>query len=235
MVPTVEHTLLTVHGSLAGGDNWSCGLRTYHRDGFLSPASGQSLANKVANRWVVFANATPMLFVASAATARAKVDGVTIRELNIEGITEAQYEGIPTTAMTNAAQSQSLPNQCALAVTLLTARAGRTGKGRVYLPAVGMATTDLVESQVKSTTVATIAAAFKVLLDGINTDLAADFGSVLRLAVQSPTAAKAWFDDNSLADYNGAELTGFKIGTVIDTQRRRRSALVETYTQLAVA
>ena len=233
MTPTVPHILMTVHGALPGGELWTCGLRTYKADTFLSTASGRALANAVAERWQTLRNNVLGLFANSPGNC-ATVEGVTVRELDIEGVTVTQYEGVPTTAATVGAIKQSAANQNALAVTLLTARAGRTGKGRIYLPCLAEA--DLfANGQLTETPVSIAGTNVKILLDGINADLATNFGAVLRLAVQSPASAKAVFDDNSLADYNGAEITGFKIGSAVDTQRRRRTSLRETYTQYALA
>lgn len=234
MAPTVPHILLTAHGVMPGGELWSCGLRTYKRDSFLSPPSGAALAVAVANRWRTFSNASTELF-ADLPGSRAQVDGVTVRELDIDGVSVTQYEGVPTVAQTTSTNGSCLPNQCALAVSLLTDRAGRTGKGRIYLPILGYITPSLVGGQLPAAWINALVPKVKTLLDGVNTDLATHFGSVLRLAVQSPTAAKKVFDDNSLADYNGAEITSFKIGSVIDTQRRRRDSIPETYTVGTIA
>ena len=235
MVPTVPHILMTAHGGMPGGELWSCGLRTYHTTSFLSPTSGHALAVAVAERWMTFRNSVGAGYklFASHATNAATVTGVTVRELDINGLTVSQYEGVPVAVNgAGGAQAATAPNQAALAVTLLTARAGRTGKGRIYLPCLNTAPEAGV---IIPATITTIVTGVKTLLDGINTDLATNFGSTLRLAVQSPKAAKEVFDDNSLADYNGAEITGFKVGCVIDTQRRRRSSLIEVYAQAALA
>jgi hypothetical protein len=225
---------MTVHGLMPGGETWSCGLRTYRRPTFLSTASGQALANAVANRWRTFQNDMPNMFGVYSGGSVVTVAGVTVREINDDGVGETQYEGLPSIAVAGAgsAPASCLPNQITLCVSLLTARAGRTGKGRIFLPyAVGG-----VQPATGQTAVQTGAAGFvKTLLDGINTDLTTHFGSTLKLAVQSPTSAQKWFDDNSLADYNGAVITGFKIGNVLDTQRRRRSSLIEVYAPGVVA
>lgn len=228
MTPTVPHILMTASGALPGGETWSCGLRTYRAPTYLSIASGNALALAVANRWRVFQNTQTLLF-GQGALEKATLTGLIVREINDVGVTVTQYEAAPTTAVLNADFRALLPNQCALAVSLLTARAGRTGKGRIYLPCIALNVGALVNGQILASVVNSIAAGVKILLDGINTDLATNFGSTLRLAVQSPKAAKDWFDDNSLADYNGAEMIGFKVGSVIDTQRRRRDSVPETY------
>jgi hypothetical protein len=239
VTPTVPHILLTAHGNLPGGDNWTCGLRTYKRDSFLSPASGNSLAVAAANRWMAFRNTVSGLgLFGGVVSKRATIEGVTVREIDGDGIGVTQYEGIPTTAYTASVLDQTMPNQCSLVVTLCTDRAGRTGKGRIFLPCLAIQTGYLVGGQLGAVAAGytdLLGDGLKVMLDGINTDLTTHFGSVLPLAVQSPTAAKAWFDDNSLADYNGAKITSIKIGSVIDTLRRRRSSVKESYITKVIA
>jgi hypothetical protein len=226
---------MTVHGTMPGQESWTCGLRTYRAESFLSVPSGSALAIAVSNRWRTLFNSEVGL-CASLPGSRATVDGVTVREINDVGVTVTQYEGIPTVAQVDATAAASMPNQAALAVTLLTARAGRTGKGRIYLPCLNyVGVGAFAGGQITQAVINLLAPKIKTLLDGINTDLAANFGSALKLAVQSPTSAKKVFDDNSLADYNGAVITGFKIGSVIDTQRRRRQSIAESYTQGVLA
>lgn len=234
MAPTVQHILMSVHGQLPGGERWTCGLRSYQLANFLSVASGDALALNVANRWRVFANTCTSLFGGASAPV-ATVDGVTVREINTSGVTEVQHEAVPTTALGAGSLVQTMPNQCALAITLLTTRAGRTGKGRIYLPCIAMPATEYTGGVLLPSATNTVKAGFKILLDGINTDLATAAGTTLKLAVQSPTSAKKVFDDNSLADYNGAVITGFKVGNVIDTQRRRRTSVPEIYLTGVVA
>jgi hypothetical protein len=221
---------------MPGGDNWTCTLRSYHVGSFLSVASGNDLALAAANRWVTFRNTQLQLFGGTPGM-HAHVDGVTLREITDGGVTAAQYEKAPTTSHVATAQAQSMPNQCALAISLLTDRAGRTGKGRVYLPCLAVTPTNLENGQLTTSggNLTTIAVDFKTMIDGLNTDLTTHFGSALKLAVLSPTAAKQVFDDDSLADYNGAVITSIRVGTGIDTQRRRRASLKEIYLSQVIA
>jgi hypothetical protein len=235
MAPTVPHILMTAHGTLPGGELWTCGLRSYKADSFLSAASGNALAVAVANRWRTFRNDATPLFAGLPGSC-ATIDGATVRELDINGVTVAQYEGIPTVEPTSQLTlAASMPNQCALVVTLVSDRAGRTGKGRIYLPCLAIPVSQFVAGMIVPGQIANFVAPLSTMLNGINTDLATNFGSVLKLAVQSPTSAKAWFDDNSLADYNGSVITSYKIGNRVDIQRRRAASLKEIYTTAPVA
>lgn len=236
MVGTIPHILMTAHGTMPGGEIWSCGLRSYWTPTNLSPESGQTLANNVAERWGVFrdtASSGSLLF-GQGVTNSAHVVGCTVRELNNFGVTISQYEGSPTTPELTGASPAFAPNQSALCVTLITARAGRTGKGRFYLPCLKLGS-DTLNSQVSTTALTAITASVKTLLDGINVDLAAAFGGPLRIAVQSPKASEVLLGDPVNPDYHGADVIAFKIGSVIDTQRRRRASLNETYSTAALA
>lgn len=234
MAVTVPHILLTAHGSLPGGESWTCGLRTLREPTFLSAGSGAALAAAVANNWRVFYNSNPKLFGQGSAD-HAKVIGCTVRELNNEGITVAQYEGTPSTAALSVSQPPSMPNQIALAVSLLTTRAGRTGKGRIYLPSIAWTMSDILNSQLVSGSLTALTNSVKTLLDGVNASIATHFGSPLRLAVQSPTAAGQLLVPDGTGPYDGAEIIGIKIGSVFDTLRGRRASINEEYTGATLA
>jgi hypothetical protein len=235
MPPTVPHILLTASGLMPGGDTWSCGLRSWRTTTPLGDAGGPALALAVANRWMDFRNTRFDLF-GSVAGSEATIGGVVIRELNGEGITTRQYEAAPTTAKTGGTGGQAMPNQAAVVVSLVSSRAGRTGKGRFYVPAVGLPIGTLLADRMIAGQVSAIVTSVKTLLDGINTDLGANPGGGVKLAIQSATAAAIVFDaDGSLAEYDGSVITGFRVGNVIDTQRRRRSSVAETYTTASLA
>lgn len=228
MAPTAPHILMTAHGTLPGGEAWTCGLRSAGTESFLSSASGNALALAVANRWRVFQN-TATDCLGNDAIAKGTFDGVTMRELNDTGVTVTQYEGVPSTALAGSgSKAVSLPDQCAVVVTLLTNRAGRTGKGRIYLPFIAPSALSIVGGVLITGVVTTLMTNLKILFDGINTDLTTNFGSSLKIAVQSPKSAAL---DSG---YTGSIVTAFKVGNVVDTQRRRRGSIPEVYQQLSV-
>jgi len=153
------------------------------------------------------------------------LNGVTARSLDSRGVTTTQAEGLPISA-TAGTSSQTLPNQCAVVCSLLTARAGRTGKGRIYLPLLGL--TLQGDGTVPSAGQTAIANGMKALIDTLNTALVAVATSP-KIGVQSHTASS-----QDAGAYTGAAVTNVAIGNIVDTQRRRRGSLTEVYISAAI-
>lgn len=123
-------------------------------------------------------------------------------------------------ANTLGTQAQTLP-QAALAVSLVTARRGPTGKGRFYLPCpvVLIETSDLRLTAGQATAFATAAAG---LITNLNNAPGID---VTEMAVCVA----------STKGYN-TPVTGVRVGRVVDTIRSRRNRLVENHsTPVAVS
>lgn len=233
MPPTIPHVLLTVHGSLPAGESWSCGLRSLATATALGGAPGAALAIAAGNRWRGLANSANASYLFGNTTGGltfATIDGVTVRRLDEDGQTVEQYEGSPTTALVpNGPTRESYPNQCALVATLVTARAGRTGKGRIYLPCV--TSLNVANGRIPGATTTSIATAVKAMIDGLNTDLRTATDPAQKLAVQSSVASQepgAW-TVGAPGGYMGAAIVSVRIGDTIDTQRRRRSSITENY------
>ena len=241
--PTIPHVLLTAHGGLPGGEVWSCGLRSLAFADPILEGPGQQLALAAANRWRDMQNLPGIAHIMGnnvgvGATAKATLDGVTVRQINEDGQTVQQYEASPVTALvTQNTTAKPWPNQCAIVVTLVTGRAGRTGKGRVYLPAVG--SLDLVGDRIPAVDSQRIADAFSALITGLNLDLIAATGPGNGVAVQSGKVAAEpgilkWTPLDQTG-YMGAKVIAVRVGDVVDTQRRRRKSVAESYTTKAVA
>jgi hypothetical protein len=113
-----------------------------------------------------------------------------------------------------------LPLQAAVVISIRTDTPGGRGRGRLYWPALGatLATT----GRLSAPTTAQILSEFRAYLNGIDTDLTTAFPLIsFDLAVRSK-AAKAT-----------PHAVRLQVGDVIDTQRRRRDALAESYGQIA--
>lgn len=239
MAPTIPHVLMTVHGGLPAGESWSCGLRSLATAANLGDTKGIALAVAVANRWRVFANSTTgagLFGNTSTAANPATIDGATVRRVDEDGVTVEQFEGAPTTALVPVADNSSnLPNQCAVVVSLITARAGRTGRGRIYLPC--MKSPNLVAGRIGSGTLASLLPSLKILFDGLNTDLHTATDAANYLAVQSSVASAepgVW-TVGSPTGYMGAKILTIKVGDVVDDQRRRRASIRESYSSATLA
>jgi hypothetical protein len=107
-----------------------------------------------------------------------------------------------------------LPFQVAVVISLLTNAATRHGRGRLYLPApdVSMST----NGALSSTCLTNLAAGMTALFDSLNT-------SVLTPVVRNRKA------------HSSLDITSARVGSVYDTQRRRRNKIAETYTAITVA
>ncbi len=110
--------------------------------------------------------------------------------------------------------------QDALVLSFRTSTPGARGRGRTYWPALGAALTGSFNLATPSA--ATVAADAKVLYkligDQINAELAANsLAATVELAVRSGT------------DHSSRLVNRIQVGNVLDTQRRRRDALVESY------
>jgi hypothetical protein len=116
-------------------------------------------------------------------------------------------------ALTGVADAEMLPFQCATVITLLTASATRHGRGRFYLPP--LAASFLLNGKLNSTAMTTLDTAWTAFFDSLNTD---GVNPVVR----------------NRTGHISTPVTGARVGDVIDTQRRRRNKLVETYTAITV-
>lgn len=113
-----------------------------------------------------------------------------------------------------------LPQQSALVTSIRTNTPGGSGRGRLYWPAGGV-TLD-TNARIASATVASFLTDMKAYLIGIRGDLATAFPLIgFDLAVRSKTT------------HTTPHAVRIQAGDVVDTQRRRRDAIPESYQQLA--
>ena len=128
-------------------------------------------------------------------------------------------EQLLTTPLSGSSTANKTP-QDALVFSLRTSTPGARGRGRMYWPALSQ---NLSASfQVTSPTPATLAGNVKTWLQAINTAMDGVYiaqASALRvaLAVRSGT------------DHVCRDVTQIQVGSVLDTQRRRRDTLPESY------
>lgn len=209
---STEHILYTIQGRSPGGEKWSIGLRT----GAVSPpteANLDLLAAMVANHFqnmistgtdgIQARNPTTWFF-----------DSVTGRHVTELGITDVL--GSPQVFTTQGqAATQYQPDQIAVAVSLLTAKPGRSGRGRVYLPVLSIA--GIVNSRLTTAQAQAFATDFAVFLDAIKSDTTVGVGP-FPICIQSRKGPGVPPPVNRV-----------QVGDVFDTQRRRRDKLVENY------
>lgn len=102
--------------------------------------------------------------------------------------------------------AESLPFQCATAVSLRTIFATRSGRGRFYLPPLAVSV--MLNGRVTT-------AVQNVLADGV---------SLMMLTLQSSGLTPVVYSRVARA---AVTITSIDVGNVIDTQRRRRNKLIE--------
>lgn len=123
---------------------------------------------------------------------------------------------------TGASSSTSLPPQCSPVASWMTAVAGRKGKGRIYMPAPPQTLVSVDGGLLSSgacTNLATAAA-------GLVGDLVTGGGGLFPYIVAPIVTGVPW------TKY--ARIKSVRVGNVIDTQRRRRAQITETYQTVAV-
>lgn len=111
----------------------------------------------------------------------------------------------------------ALPPETATCVTLLTGVSGRRGKGRIYLPmnsASNLSTDN--DGYLKPATTSAMASAAAVFIESLN-----------YTNVMGNVTVDAIVTGEPFTRY--ARVQGVRVGDVVDSQRRRRRQLVETY------
>jgi len=113
-----------------------------------------------------------------------------------------------------------LPPQSAIVVSIRTNTPGASGRGRVYWPAMGA--TLLATGRLDSAAMATFITQFRTYLTAQRDALATAFPAIgFNLAVRSKTT------------HTTPHAVRIQVGDVVDTQRRRRDNLAESYSTLS--
>jgi hypothetical protein len=214
----------TLIGDMFGGTEiWSTGFalgQTNGGDEGTGPteAEAQAIAEAFRDRWIL--NTNP--FSGSYRFLGCKVASVSTDGTSDPALTRYYY--LPTAANGGSAAA-GLPPQISAVATLATLKQrGRGSKGRMYLPGVAYP----VGGDGKMTTLqaTTIANQMKIFLDAVNASPAVPGVVVLNSAEVAGVPYKA-------PEVN--RVASVKVGTVYDTQRRRRNQLVEQYSSATLA
>lgn len=215
---TAEHAYLTFGGTLPGGEIWQTGMR-YQKYGvpggtWESAFAGIGLEDIYDDLAAWFAEGN-MLFGATAKIAWAKLasigtDGNYTLEPRI-------WE--PVTPGSGGTVSFRHPNQVSTVVSLRSGSTfGRANYGRLYLPPVNY-TVDATTGKLASGQVSTMLSLTNAMLEAVGGEMDSLL-QPLRLAIFS-----------AVGTGTTKPVTTVAIGDVLDTQRRRRNGLVETYTE----
>lgn len=183
-------------GTYPAGEVWSITLHTQGSPAL--PAAEAAFLAGINAAWTAGWNARYSTQMSVTGTATASLDPTTGKQIS----RVADVLALPGTAA-----GEPLPAQCALVVSLRTALATRSGRGRFYLPAMNVAV--MTGGHVAAASITATVAGAKALFDQL---LGAGLQPVL---LNSKTKATT-------------VITSFDIGNIVDTQRRRRDKLVET-------
>lgn len=125
---------------------------------------------------------------------------------------------VSTTAVTGLATAK-MPPQCAIVASLRTDTPGASGRGRLYWPCMDglLVSTGRLDPTVQTNFLNDM----KAYMAGIDTDLSTQFvGITFDLAVRSRKT------------HTSPHVVRLQAGNVVDTQRRRRDAIPESYIQV---
>ena len=203
---------VSITGTLPGGEVWSINPVWRINDAPQTVTAGECQAIVTAvNAIVIPTGFRNMLNTSTAVT------GCRVEARQVTGELEALAEGTRATAVTGQGPDDH-PYQTSIVLSLRSPLAGASGRGRLYIPATGVATvnTTLRPSAVNVTS---YLAGAKGYLQAIQTALTVTVPDSI-LAVWSRTLGTT------------LGVTRIQMGDVLDTQRRRRDAQIENYQEL---
>lgn len=212
----MSYVRVSILGTTTGGEVWSVNPvfdPTAEFPGGVNQGQLDAAALLIANRTLP----TTMRQTISTAMSRSGA------RLEVRSDTDDSLIGISiqgSTTPTAGVGSPLMPPQAAVVVSLRTDTPGGSGRGRFYWPAMSAVLSS--GARLSGPTPAALLADFKTYLLGIRSDLAASFPTIgFDLAVRSK------------ATHTTPHVTRIQLGDVIDTQRRRRDALPESYAALS--
>lgn len=205
----------TIEGiSFGGAEEWTTGFYLGYEGSDASNPT-QAFADAIRDAWGTFFSSGNTYISNYWNTTRIKLsqigaDGVTLPDNTVY----SAFSTLPSGGKSGG----SFPPQIAMVATLMTARTTGIGsKGRMYLP--GIWETVQVNGGINSTATTNIANGLKTFLNAVET--AAPVGEQVILATHGHKT-----DGSGKANVN---VTKVRVGSIYDTQRRRRNQLVESY------
>lgn len=214
---------VTLSGTMFGGNEiWSTGF-FMGQEGADAADPTQAMATKILAAWETFFEGALSFIGQPYATTQCKVAKW---DDNGQTLEDHVYYAYPGSAIVGSAVGGYLPPQCSLVVTLLSDRPrGKASKGRMFLPGITTAV-EAGTGRISAGTANSIATNLKTFFDALTGDL--DIPDQLILAAKS----------SGVMNINPAQndyVETIRVGNVIDTQRRRRNNLPETYTSKVLA
>lgn len=199
---------VSILGSMPSGEVWSVNP-CWEIDGStgqpVSPAQALTIAT------AINAAAVPSTILQIMAP-DTRLIGVRVEARTLAGVLEAQAEQLRASSL-NGTGTSTHPYQTSIVVSLRTPGVGPSARGRLYWPATGVPL-GAADYRISTANTATFIAAFKTLLSGYETAIK----TVL------PNANLTVWSRKTL---NFHDVNSLQMGNVVDTQRRRRDALIE--------
>lgn len=204
----VPYTRISLQGTLPGGEVWSVNPAFIGNFDTTPPTTAelQTWANTIASSMSDIVSGP----LRTALSARAPITNVRATLYGEDGRIRL-YQDAPVTGFAGINQ-MALPPTTAVALSLYSALSGRSNRGRLFWPALGLG----VDEQTGRLPLATcqgLANAAVEMLSDIQDAAPATWETVL--GVWSPTLER------------GIAVTQVKVGDVLDSQRRRKDALDE--------
>lgn len=202
---------VSIRGSMPGGEVWSTNP-CWEIDGAtgapVTPATAQTIATAIA---AVPIDTSLLLAMAAGTT----VTGCRVEARSLTGTLESQAEAVKGTPA-NGTGTSPHPYGTAIVLSLRTPGAGASARGRLYWPATGQALNS-ADYRLSVSNATNLLASFKTTLVGWENAIKTTLPNA-NLTVWSRTTA------------NFFNVTSLQLGNVLDSQRRRRDALIEAYT-----
>jgi hypothetical protein len=204
---------VSIQGQMPGGEVWS-----------INPVYRMNVQGQAVTVTQLQAIVTAVNAIAVPTTLRAvfntstTITGCRVEARSNTGVLQALAEGTRATA-TSGTGGNDHPYQNALVVSLRSPLAGASGRGRLYLPATGI---PIINTTLRpsSTIVGQSLTGAKQYLQAIQTAVTGQVTDCI-LAVWS----------RKLSTTLG--VTRIQMGDVLDTQRRRRDAVIENISELS--
>lgn len=214
---------VTFKGSLGTVEKWSTSVN-FGIVGLAPDTPDQPAADGIlANVLTVTTNATVPTSLRAMLSTSGNIELVRIEKRSeAEGILSVA-EGLVPTAVVGTGTANKTP-QDALVFSLRTNTPGPRGRGRMYWPALSVTLTPTF--QLSSPTPAATVADVKTWLDAINQELDDYYISIA-------SALRTALSVRSATDHICRDVTSLQVGSILDTQRRRRDALPESYAAVA--
>jgi len=211
----LSYVRVSILGSMSGEEVWSVNP-VFDPTGEFGTTVNQAQLDAatlaIANRTIPSSLLTLLAPASSMTGAR-----VEVRDDVNDGLLAISSQG--RTTPVSGTGAVRLTAQSAVVLSIRTDVPGASGRGRLYWPAMGLTISN--NSRINTPAVATIVADFKSYLLGMRSDLAAAFPTIgFDLAVRSKTTKTT------------PHAVRIQVGTVPDTQRRRRDKLSESYTSV---